>query len=636
MTDSPPPGRQFARLLWLAALLLFAGAMVRTAWLGDDCYITFRTIENWLQGHGPRWNVADRVQTYTHPLWMLLMTAARALSGEFYFTALVLGGVLSLAALAVITLGCGAGAGVGAAAVLGLLASRAFLDYSTSGLENPLTHLLLAAFGAVFLRGGDPLRRLRRLGLLAGLLLCNRMDLGAAVLPALVWALRGTRPVAAARALALGLLPFLLWLGFATLYYGSPFPNTAYAKALAVDLPAADLMLQGLRYLAVAGREDPATLALLAAGAIAACTRPGRRALPLILGMLCSLLYVVRIGGDFMGGRMLTPALVLATAAAVHASARAPRPAWATALTLLGLSFVPGTHPALAAPDELIYSHHGVVDERAVYYPGLGLLSPDRRIPQPGLVSASMRRAGMQDPVFDLYPQVGVHAFVAGDLVHIVDIWLCDPLICRLPALPGAKWRVGHFPRRIPVGYLESLAHGDDRVRHPGLRRYWHAIRSATRDPLWSADRWRNLWALWSGALDGHRQAYVAGDYRQPTPVPVAAAELSAQVPDGTFWFRCDARVVGDGGVEIRLGAANAGRSLRLGLDSGECYRLQWLRHGVPVAEAELDTGLPFGGIRGHAIEVPEAAAGWDAIRITCPQPGGDRVAAVGWLRTDP
>ena len=52
--------------------------LVRTAWLSDDAYITFRTVDNALNGYGLRWNVADRVQSYTHPLWMFVMTAAQA------------------------------------------------------------------------------------------------------------------------------------------------------------------------------------------------------------------------------------------------------------------------------------------------------------------------------------------------------------------------------------------------------------------------------------------------------------------------------------------------------------------------------------------------------------------------------
>jgi hypothetical protein len=35
--------------------------------------ITFRTVNSVIAGFGPRWNVAERVHGYAHPLWMLLV-----------------------------------------------------------------------------------------------------------------------------------------------------------------------------------------------------------------------------------------------------------------------------------------------------------------------------------------------------------------------------------------------------------------------------------------------------------------------------------------------------------------------------------------------------------------------------------
>ena len=60
-----------ARTLLNGALALFGVVLVRTAWLCDDAYINFRTVDNFLHGYGLRWNVAERVQTFTDPLWVL-------------------------------------------------------------------------------------------------------------------------------------------------------------------------------------------------------------------------------------------------------------------------------------------------------------------------------------------------------------------------------------------------------------------------------------------------------------------------------------------------------------------------------------------------------------------------------------
>lgn len=59
---------------------------VRTAWLCDDAYITLRTVSNFVAGFGPRFNVAERVQAFTHPLWFLLETPVFALSRENFYT----------------------------------------------------------------------------------------------------------------------------------------------------------------------------------------------------------------------------------------------------------------------------------------------------------------------------------------------------------------------------------------------------------------------------------------------------------------------------------------------------------------------------------------------------------------------
>ena len=97
--------RTIARaFLIAAALALVAWAILRTAWVADDAYITLRTIDNWVRGHGLRWNVDERVQAYTHPLWMLVLAAAYAITREPMWTSALVGGALSLAAVALLVL----------------------------------------------------------------------------------------------------------------------------------------------------------------------------------------------------------------------------------------------------------------------------------------------------------------------------------------------------------------------------------------------------------------------------------------------------------------------------------------------------------------------------------------------------
>ena len=143
---------------------LFTIVLVRTAWMHDDAYITLRTVDNLVSGFGPRWNVSERVQAYTHPLWMFLLALPYSVTREAYFTPLVLSILVSAAAmwLFVSRLALSSGAVLVGASVF--IFSKAFVEFSTSGLENPLTHLLLAIFFTLYwkpkpARTADPLVR---------------------------------------------------------------------------------------------------------------------------------------------------------------------------------------------------------------------------------------------------------------------------------------------------------------------------------------------------------------------------------------------------------------------------------------------------------------------------------------------
>ena len=123
---------------WVTAVgaIAFGLLLVRTAWMSDDAYITFRTVDNFLHGFGLRWNVLNRVQAYTHPLWMFVVAGATALTGELYYTVTFLSIALSIGAVVL----CAFGASSLPMEVLTISAlgvSKSFVDFSTSGLENP-------------------------------------------------------------------------------------------------------------------------------------------------------------------------------------------------------------------------------------------------------------------------------------------------------------------------------------------------------------------------------------------------------------------------------------------------------------------------------------------------------------------
>ena len=138
------------RLMTAFALAFFFVLLLRTAWLSDTAYYTLRTAENASRGLGFTWNPMERVQVFDHPLWMLALTAGHLVTGEAYGSALALSIVCSLLAAALVFAAATSECGL-ILAVIAIALSPSFLTFSTSGLEGPLLHLLIAAFTLVAL-----------------------------------------------------------------------------------------------------------------------------------------------------------------------------------------------------------------------------------------------------------------------------------------------------------------------------------------------------------------------------------------------------------------------------------------------------------------------------------------------------
>jgi arabinofuranosyltransferase len=487
--------------VWRAALVglfvLFTYVLFRTAWLSDDAYITFRTVDNVVNGYGLRWNVAERVQSYTHPLWMLLVIAPYALTREAFFTPIFLQMALALATVALIAWRLAIDRVSACLALLILVCSKAFVEYSTSGLENPLTHLLLVAFFIVYWRKADRRSEIA-LWFVTSLLLLTRLDAGVLVLPALL--ARKVDRRMQLRSAVIGLTPIIGWTLFSIVYYGFPFPNTAYAK-LQTGIPAGILARQGLWYFADGLKQDPNTLLATIAVSIAALVYHRRESWPIVAGIALYCLYIVRIGGDFMTGRFLTAPLLCALALFVHLKwKRLDRVAMPLAVAFLAIGLFATTRPPLTSTNETFIlsgadgmGFSGVADERAFYYRYTGLLRWTREVPLPhNQMEREGREARAAGAKVAVQGSVGLFGYFAGPGVHVIDhMALADPLLAREPSQPD--WRIGHFPRAIPEGYFESIATGTNLIRDSTMAMKYEQMKLVTQGPIWSKRRWRTI-----------------------------------------------------------------------------------------------------------------------------------------------
>ena len=347
MPDHPTlrRGALIAGLALPAAVLLIGGLSRR--WVGDDGFINVRVAQQLLAGNGLVYNMGERVEAITSPAWVAVLSLAGALGMRLDDAAWSLSLFAAVAGL--IASGRAApklwSSGVlqrGWAVPCGLLCYACLppaWDYATSGLENGLGLAFLgASYWAVArcLESEPPRRRLYATALLLGFGPLVRPDYALLSVP-LVWLPCWRAPRARERLLLAGasLLPAALYQVFRMGYFACLVPNTALAKeAFRARWDQGWLYFwnsAGVYWLVV----PVLGVSLLAISLHSRASRSAQAfALTLALSGVLHLLYVIRVGGDFMHGRMLLPGLFAFFSAAplVALDASWPRRArWASA-----------------------------------------------------------------------------------------------------------------------------------------------------------------------------------------------------------------------------------------------------------------------------------------------------------------
>ncbi len=295
----------------------------------DDAFISYRYARHLAEGAGLVYNVGERVEGFTNLLFTLLV----ALGVRIGLEAALCGHVIGVVSAAVLLIATWAYAATGlpaarrpwaALAPLLLLSHPAVVRWAESGMESTLFSACLAVALACQARE-------RRIAATASLLAAALTRPEGALFAGLVFGLdllggwrerrRWWGPVALA-------LLLLALTGFRLAYFGSPLPNTFYAKVSTQAPWAFGAAVVGA-FLA------NGVLLWLPALVVAPLLEPRFRTGAWLV--VCGLIYVIAIGGDTIGAtRFLLPVMAPLAALAVRAPELVRgRPVASVALALL-------------------------------------------------------------------------------------------------------------------------------------------------------------------------------------------------------------------------------------------------------------------------------------------------------------
>jgi len=519
---------------------VFLFIFFKNAWVADDAYISFRSIEQVFAGNGPRWNIDERVQVYTSPMWFGLLLAGRVFSNNLFLLSIFLSAFCCVCALLLVRKITNDDRRW---LIFVLLATgvNSIMDFSSSGLENSLLFLWLSFFFYYYFRFfqtsdlNNQRDNISGLMLILGLMSVSRHDSSTLVAIPAVYAIfifcknsgykTGLQFVLKKSYLVIS--PLLLWTLFSVVYYGVPFPNTAYAKMLhGISRP--ELIEFGWLYLKVSIIFDVFAKIILAGLIARVLWKREKPIVFLLLGVALNFFYVVFVGGDFMQGRFISEAMFVATIGlvapyvALQQQSKSHEPSFrkytsVTVAALLVALALYSESPLTLRPDSGFdineghrhYSWRGILNERNFYFKTNSLwayyqykkMHRDETQPFPEhkwcKMGISAREQNKQSSDFG---GIGMYGYCAGlNLLVIDNLALGEPFLARLPMPKHRAWRAGHYHRDFPRGYMESRISGRNQIIDPHLALLWDDVALLTRGPLFTSLRWQAIWRINAG-----------------------------------------------------------------------------------------------------------------------------------------
>ncbi|MCX6646265.1 MAG: hypothetical protein NTY09_07905 [bacterium] len=289
----------YSRLALMALLFaLLIGATIFINFNLDDPFITFRYADNIALGEGPVYNPGERVEGYSNPTWVLIMTLfSLVLKGQHPLAMLWIAKALGILAAA------------GTVLLVYFAERRAIPDrlpfasiflalnpcfwvWSVGGLETSFSSLLFA-----LLLYGEVAGAVSWISPLAmGLIAVTRPEMPFLLPFYFIWRryLKKNRSPFIVRDFLLAAGPFIAYLLFRLSFFGDLLPNTYYAKASSLDIVGgAQYLFVSIAWFTMLFSMVPLLLTGLIAG-----RRPGRQISLILLGAYT--VFIVASGGDWM------------------------------------------------------------------------------------------------------------------------------------------------------------------------------------------------------------------------------------------------------------------------------------------------------------------------------------------------
>ena len=505
-------------------VIVFAAIVVLHAWIADDAYHGFIMSKNFMDGNGLVYNIGERTNASTTPLWLLLTTLLSCVTRHIEYTALAICVIASVTAFYLLIRRLESKTLILLATIV-CLGSYGFIAYSTSCLENCLIFLIQIIFVDYILNHKDTysFKQLFVVAFLCSLSLLTRFDTCFLMFfPTAYIFLRkkGCGFFKMLLAGILGLLPVFAWLGFSVIYYGYPFPNTFYVK-IRNDLSMMEYLVKGFEYYKVSFLGDMLTVLIIVSALIILSWKGDALRRMIAIGIFFKLAYILRIGGDFMLGRHLSGLFIVSVYVLLDYTVK-NIPFDRKKLFKAGLAFLLIAFLGVFLRPIFVFPYnYSVGDERAIYFQYTSIYKLIKRditgtnYPlncwkihvEPTETRIKM---GYHGDVFYFAP--GILVYTYADRIYMTDQGaLADPLLPYMGVdwkrskgytsyvleTKVGDWRIGHLQRTIPEGYRESLQQDKNLIKDPEIHELYDKILLVVRGKdLFSKERLEAIWEL--------------------------------------------------------------------------------------------------------------------------------------------